>query len=55
MGAQGQLIYVCDSFPKFSRLLPGMVYLTDDFVACCAAGISFEVSPRGLRFAPVRC
>ena len=47
MGAQGHLIYVRDSFPKFSQLLPGMVYLIDDFLAFCATGMSFEVSPMG--------
>lgn len=45
MGAQGHLIYVQDSFPKFSWLLPGMVCLIDDFLAFCATGMSFEVSP----------
>lgn len=52
MGAQGHLIYVWDSFPKFSWLLPGMVYLIDVFLAFCATGMSFEVSPTGPEVCP---
>lgn len=52
MGAQGHLIYVLDSFPQFSRLLPGMVYLIDEFLVFCAAGMSFEVSPTRLEVCP---
>lgn len=55
MGSQGHLIYVLDFPPKFSWLLPGMVYLIDDSLAFGAAWMSFEVSPTGLEVCPWRC
>lgn len=52
MGAWGRVIYGHDSLPKFRWLLPGMVYLIDDFLAFCAAGMSFEVSLMGPEVCP---
>ena len=52
MAAQGPLIYVLDFFPQISWLLPGMAYLIDEFLAFCAAGMSFEVSPMGPEVCP---
>jgi hypothetical protein len=43
MRAEGHLIYGPDSFPKFSLLLPGIVDLSDGFLAFCPAGMAFEV------------
>ena len=51
-GGSGTLNLCARLFPQFSRLLPGMVYLIDEFLVFCAAGMSFEVSPTRLEVCP---